>query len=175
MPLYSSSNALWVCINSHAYPHHWKIKMLMFSLQFTPKLLSIFNALFTPSRFQERAKSAGNLLSLLWPQQAKQKALSGVLAPGLQQREGSSSSPWVGTSAVPWKNPSPGHCSGVKPSPGTPGARGAAVGQDQQCGLGTWWTWFYDPIQKGAEQGCILKNLNFHLQLQNLSCGSWFT
>lgn len=91
---------------------------------------------------------------------------------GPPAQEGPSSPPWVAPMQPPGRTPVLVHCSGLKPSPGTPGATGAAAGQDQQRGLGTW---FYDPIQKEAEQGHILKNLKFHLHLWNLSCCSWFT
>lgn len=88
-------------------PSQLEIKIVLFSLQCTPKLLFIFNALFIHSRFQERAKSAGNLLSLLWPHQAKQKALSSALAPCLQYVECPSSPHQVGTSTVIWHSPKP--------------------------------------------------------------------
>lgn len=79
----------------------------MFALQFTPKSHFMFNALFIHSRFQERAKSAGNLLSLLWPQGAKQKALSGALALCPERLEGPCSPAPAGTSAVIRQSPHP--------------------------------------------------------------------
>lgn len=100
-------------VHSHTCPHHWKITTVMFSFQFTPQLLSIFNALFIHRRFQERAKSAGNLLSLRWPQQRNKRLFqvpwhrAWMHGMSFQPRQ-------VGTSAVIWQRAKPGS-SAVKP------------------------------------------------------------